>query len=1256
MKKECLLLALAILLGTSSRLSAQIDRNGPIAASPDNTYTYEIESFEESVWSAAPNNSTPVVSSTGEWTVAKNNIQNTSVAQHGTYSLLLATKGNALISPQLPYGAGALTFYLTKSTGGGRTIMVSTSTDKVTWSADVDTRSVPSEWTYCRVEINDPAVKYIRFQTNSNGSVYIDNIKMTAAGAADLSVVTSEVSQITQTSALAGGTVSVSGGSEIVSRGVCWNTTGFPDTSSALIEAPGTTGEFTVACTNLNPGNSYYLRAYAATAYSVTYGNEVRFSTRSADASLAYWLQDFNDAAHLPASNPSNPVEIDVPGQGTWIYKGAYKATNPLYIQDGSVMNLRLTKNNSYVVTPLLEDGVTELSFWEGRGDRELTVYTSADGGTQWTLFKVVSSRKYEANIVSINSASANRIKIANESGGDADIDNLSLTVFPSGVPPTVTTLVASAIGKNTATTGGEVTAAGSKPPVERGVVWSVEPAPILADNRTIEFAGTGAFTAELTGLPAGTQIYYRAYARSRSGTGYGEAFALTTEPASAPMVSTLLAGNITAESALTGGIISDGGGAPIIAQGVCWSVSGEPDIAGNKTNDESETNTFTSKLQNLNPLTQYYYRAYATNVAGTGYGEILTFTTGNIALPAVTTSAISAILSYKATGGGTVVDNGNAPLSGGLCWNETGNPTIDDRKTVIADPEGSFTSNISHLRGGTIYYVRAYATNSAGTAYGNEISFTTSPVHVYYVSPNGNDATANGSHENPFYSLQKAIDLVEAGDSIVISGGTYHYSTRINIGKIGAPDGGTLSLVAPEGERALLDFSAMALDPNHQGIRITGSYWHIYGLDIQGAGDNGMLIERNKPDGGTAADIQNRTEEGHHNTVEFCTFFENKDTGLQMKNMAEYNRIINCDSYFNRDAEDGNADGFAPKLSVGTGNYFYGCRAWNNSDDGWDGILYDADEGFADDMTTVYENCWSFNNGFLKDGSESKGNGNGFKLGGSGNKDRRHNAMLINCLAFDNLMKGFDQNHNTGDMTLINCTGFANKYLNNKNHFTYKIDEDILAPGKKLTLTNCVAVWDGITDPDDSQYTPLRLMQGIRNTCDFLTSASDYVSTDTTGVRSPRKADGSLPDLPFMHIQAGNTKLIDAGTIVNGFNFNGIFIEDLGFNDRLPDLGCFETESATNGINENSILPTGSLLVYPQPVTEHCIVQIPADSKESRHKLRLFDLSGKLVYQKTFDGNSLLIERGNLGSGLYLLLLENERSGQNYQAKLIIQ
>src|SRR6185369_5490899 len=141
--------------------------------------------------------------------------------------------------------------------------------------------------------------------------------------------------------------------------------------------------------------------------------------------------------------------------------------------------------------------------------------------------------------------------------------------------------------------------------------------------------------------------------------------------------------------------------------------------------------------------------------------------------------------------------------------------------------------------------------------------------------------------------------------------------------------------------------------------------------IEIANAGDNGMLIT------------------GSNNTIEQVVLHDNGDTGLQItvssalagdNTRGANNLILNCDSFGNLDAATGgeNADGFAAKLRIGPGNVFRGCRAWNNADDGWD--------FFASDDVVTIEDSWAFLNGKVVSGSNSAGDGNGFKLGGAPN------------------------------------------------------------------------------------------------------------------------------------------------------------------------------------------------------------------------------------------------------------------------------
>ena len=438
----------------------------------------------------------------------------------------------------------------------------------------------------------------------------------------------------------------------------------------------------------------------------------------------------------------------------------------------------------------------------------------------------------------------------------------------------------------------------------------------------------------------------------------------------------------------------------------------------------------------------------------------------------------------------------------------------------------------------------------------------------TYYVAPNGSDSN-DGTKSNPFKTIAFATGKVAAGDSILLAPGTYSINSTINITKSGTVDSKIYLLVSENG-RALLDCSSLPFSSSNRGINLKANYWYMKGLDIKGAGDNGMNIS------------------GSNNVIEFCTFYENQDTGLQLGGGASNNRIINCDSYFNADPSNGNADGFAPKLDVGTDNYFYGCRAWQNSDDGWDGYLRPSDN-----VNTIIENCWSFMNGYLKNRSASSGNGNGFKMGGGDNSNKdslRNNVTIKNSLCFDNRVKGYDQNNNYGSMILLNCTAFRNGSLN------FAIPGKIRATSE-VTVKNCISyISTGVNLISKTVQTTNSWNLPISVT------DKDFLSIDTTGVRGPRKKDGSLPDLKFLR-PSKNSQFIDKGTDVG-----------IAYKGSAPDLGAYEyDEFFTSVIKDES--PTSFILEqnYPNPFNPNTVISYKLQAA-NHVTLKVYDVIGREV------------------------------------------
>jgi len=479
------------------------------------------------------------------------------------------------------------------------------------------------------------------------------------------------------------------------------------------------------------------------------------------------------------------------------------------------------------------------------------------------------------------------------------------------------------------------------------------------------------------------------------------------------------------------------------------------------------------------------------------------------------------------------------------------------------------------------------------------------------YVATTGLD-TNPGTFDQPLKTILKALaSSIVAGDTIFVRGGVYLSNATITINTTISGKQDTLChLFAYPGERPILDFSSMAVGSSNRGMQIKAKYWYIRGFDIKGAGDNGINIS------------------GSFNIVEFCSMYECSDSGMQLGGGANNNKIINCDSYYNMDPSEGNSDGFSPKLDVGTNNYFYGCRSFQNTDDGFDGYLRPSN-----DITTTLDNCWSFMNGYHKDFTVSvPGNGNGFKMGGSDLKNLEHNFILYNCLSFDNKAKGFDQNNNKGSMTLINCTGYRNGALN------YSV-VSALDSGKVLTVTNCLVYGNMGT-----------LLNAVLTTNSWQRSDSvtihDFISLDTTGVRGMRKPDGSLPDVAFMHLAQGS-HLIDAGTIIPGRLYAG----------NAPDMGCFEN-GLILGLKNEVNHKVGYYLSnnYPNPFNPSTEIayQVPSLTHVT---LTIYNILGKvietLVNEDKKEGTYYVkFNASNLASGIYLYSL---KTGEYTQTKKMI-
>ena len=1098
-------------------------------------------------------------------------------------NLRLPKNGSYVVTPVLSNGVSKVTFYI-----GRATVKVYTSADGgSTWAAAETTTSNKT----VTATINSETVNRIKIINDASKDADIDNLAVYAQTFdTPVTVSTGDAADITKVSATISGTITKQE-QTVTEVGFVWSNTNKEPTLSDNVTAATVGASFSATLSELAEGKTYYYRAYAKYGDTQAYGPIKSFKTEAGeqqqtiDAEGRYFIQDFEDQTTYPGvegKDAGTELTFQAFG-GEWIYYNSYVSTNATYNVDGSTANLRLPKNGTYVITPILNSGVKKFTWNQMR--KSCKAYTSTDGGNTWTEATISGGTDGALCTVTVESLNVNRVKIANEASGDADIDNFIVYAQAFGTPATVATGGATNITKNAAEVAAQIVDAGDQPITEAGFVWSVNPNPTLADN-TVEVEDVKnltEFSLLITGLKAEQTVYYRAYVLSNAGYAYGDVMSFTTAEATPAVVAT---SDVTksGKKYRLGGIVTDDGGMELTEVGVIYSKT--PGLTY-----DSETRVAMAKA------------------------------------------------SYK------------------------------------------FSTTVS-LDESATYYVRAYAITAKGTVYGEEREFVTDAVpetpddikgEVIWCSPDGNDATADGSETAPFFDLQKAVAIAQPGDRIWMKAGTYVYDKRINIDETNGEPDKLIELWGYQGQ-AVLDFSGMPYHAHsnnpYQGIRLTSSYWHFKNIDICNASDNGLLIERNKPTGGTSADVVNRTQDGHDNIIELCNFYKNGDTGLQIKNLGSDNKIINCDSYLNCDEDEGDADGFAPKISVGDNNYFYGCRAWANSDDGWD-VFYKKDGNFGDNMTIILENCISYKNGFLDLNTVApKGNGNGIKMGSD---QGAMNVYLNRCLSICNKSKSFDQNHNAGDIIMNNCTGMTLTSIDAKS-YSYRIYEAI-ASGHEVRLTNCIAINEndatdkrdkntGLPKPGEygkqgayGRFEVDETLTGMTITnCEFQRAHPDFFESVTNHEEliGPRDEDGNIPETTFAHIKAGASHkmydgttmtseqlLIDQGADVPATTYRGIAINGIEFEGAAPDLGAFEFGASYTDVKLVQQESQDKSISLFQAQNGLLFVTVNDSAKARDYTLNLFDATGKLLGQHSFNGATTAIRIPAGANGLVIVKVQ---------------
>lgn len=419
-------------------------------------------------------------------------------------------------------------------------------------------------------------------------------------------------------------------------------------------------------------------------------------------------------------------------------------------------------------------------------------------------------------------------------------------------------------------------------------------------------------------------------------------------------------------------------------------------------------------------------------------------------------------------------------------------------------------------------------------------------PGASWYVAPNGDDATA-GSIEQPFATVQRAQNAAMPGDTVFIRGGTYLmqeaqiaerkglFASITLLNKSGTKDQ-PIIYCAYKNERPVFDCSQVKpMGMRVSAFHVKGSWLRVVGLEVVGV----------------QVTIKTHTQSicfesnGSHNRFERLSMHDGQAIGIYHMRGSD-NLFLNCDAWNNwdnisEDGKGGNTDGFGcHPTQNSTGNVFRSCRAWFNSDDGFDCL------GAHESVT--FENCWAIYNGFSPK-FERNGDGNGFKAGGYGRAlaDRlpktipRHTVRF--CVAAGNKSSGFYANHHPGGCDWFNNTAYRNG--TNFNMLGRLADNvtDVDGYGHKLRnnlsyhahadLARCNAEK---SDSANNSFTP-----GLK------VDKKDFLSLDVNELLKPRKDNGELPDVSCLHLAPGSAH-IDAGVDI-GFTFNGV----------RPDLGAFE-------------------------------------------------------------------------------------------------
>ena len=605
------------------------------------------------------------------------------------------------VSPQ-ELDFGAITSVLTLTMSGGKNISY-TLTPSNEWIIPSKNSGVFSQTENLTVAVNRSG-----FSPGSyTGSLLLRvgehsktiPVRMTILEDKQPTVALYDVNDITDKTATFKGAVISVGSSSVVHYGFCWGKEENPEVGSAESCNFGdcsSAKDFVYSANMLDENTTYYVRAYAENGVGISYSNQLKFTTY--EAAKKPEVQTL-DVSNVKASS------VNVAGR---IIKLGH---NDGIIQHGHVWSRK--------ANPTIDNSKTELGAMDATG----TFVSSIDGLDPNVTYHV---RAYATN------------SIGTSYGDD-------ITFVTAADIVALTTAGVYDIVHDRATVAGSISYLGGNTIQERGVCWSIDSNPTINDAHKASTDDGNRFEVCIDGLTEKTSYHARAYVvTAENKTYYGNDVVFsTTHEIHLPHTAVTAVSNIgTSNATFSSSLLSDGDG-NISDCGFCYSRTPEPTIEDAKVSLGKRTGVFVTTVNTLNENTTYYVRSYAVNEAGVAYGEEVNFATLEILPPTLSATTVNTVTHRSATFSAKLLSANNGTVSEmGFVYSTNPNPGTTNHKITVQNTTGDINVHINELTSETTYYVRAYAVNEKGVAFGEEVSFTTK------VEPEGSSIETDGYNE----------------------------------------------------------------------------------------------------------------------------------------------------------------------------------------------------------------------------------------------------------------------------------------------------------------------------------------------------------------------------------------------------------------------------------------------------------------------------------------------------------------------------